>query len=296
MLSLITIGIPFYNNESTLADTLRSVFAQSFQDWELILLNDGSADGSLEIARAVRDRRVRVLTDDVNKGIGARRQQIIDAAAGELLAWQDADDLMHPDRLAIQHEYMQAHPSCGLVDNWTYAIDTENNIVSIHKLPKLELTMAAVIKNPCMLNGSSMGRVELYRANPYDLTLRRAEDWELWIRAYQNYEFGRVPQPLYFRRCVQAGGRLFEAKALRSLAYTRRVILKHGPRHIGLLRSLSFVAEHYARGYTRVGLSALGLQRLRPSAGKMVISDAELQSAQTALDRILATQIPGIDS
>ncbi|MEN6400626.1 MAG: glycosyltransferase, partial [Armatimonadia bacterium] len=63
---MVTVGLPFYNNESTLLDAVRSIFAQTFQDWELVLLDDGSTDGSLEIARSIDDPRVRVIADGQN--------------------------------------------------------------------------------------------------------------------------------------------------------------------------------------------------------------------------------------
>ncbi len=72
----VSIGIPFYNNEQTLVDTIRSVFAQTYQGWELILVDDGSSDRSLEIARSVDDERVRVITDGQNKKLPARLNQI----------------------------------------------------------------------------------------------------------------------------------------------------------------------------------------------------------------------------
>lgn len=293
---MITIGVPFYNNEATLRDMVRSVFAQTYEDWELILLDDGSSDSSLDIARSIRDDRVRVIAGGQNLGIGARRKEIVDYARGEFLAWQDADDLMHPDRLAIQLEYLNENHSCGLVDSWTYLIDTENTVVGISPMAKLDLNIEKVIAGPCMLNGAALGRIEMYRENEYDPTFRRAEDWEMWVRAYQTYEFGRIPQPLYFCRCVRANGRLFGLKTLKSLAYSRRVLLKHGPTHLGWRRSLTAVGEHYARGVARVVLSALGIQRLRPSENRTAISPDELQAATDAIRHILAVKVPGVDA
>ncbi len=65
----VTIGLPFHNNQTFLLDTIRSVFAQSFGDWELDLVDDGSSDNSLELARSIQDPRVRVFSDGVNKGL-----------------------------------------------------------------------------------------------------------------------------------------------------------------------------------------------------------------------------------
>src|SRR3954468_15780628 len=98
----VTIGLPFVNSGETLPNAIRSVFAQTYDDWELILCDDGSTDISLEIARSVRDARVRVLSDGKNVGLPCRLNQIAAVARGEMLARMDADDLMHPNRIAAQ--------------------------------------------------------------------------------------------------------------------------------------------------------------------------------------------------
>src|SRR5690554_4188978 len=90
----VSIGIPFFNAEAYLLDAIKSVFAQTHQNWELILLDDGSTDRSLEIARSIDDPRVRVYSDGQNKHLAARLNEIARLARYEYLARMDADDLM----------------------------------------------------------------------------------------------------------------------------------------------------------------------------------------------------------
>ena len=89
----ITIGIPFYNAEAYLADAIRSVFAQTYEDWELILIDDGSTDNSLAIARSVDDPRVRVYSDGKNKKLASRLNELTQLATYEFIARMDADDV-----------------------------------------------------------------------------------------------------------------------------------------------------------------------------------------------------------
>ena len=96
---MVTIGIPIFNAEATLLETVQSVISQTVRDWELILIDDGSRDGSLAIANSIQDPRIRVLSDGVNKGLPARLNQIVDEAKYDLIMRMDADDLMHPQRL-----------------------------------------------------------------------------------------------------------------------------------------------------------------------------------------------------
>src|SRR3990172_8588478 len=93
---LLTIGISFYNAERTLGDAIRSVFAQNICEWELILIDDGSKDRSLNIAKAIVDPRVRVISDGKRMTLAPRLNQIAALAKAPLLARMDADDFMHP--------------------------------------------------------------------------------------------------------------------------------------------------------------------------------------------------------
>ena len=98
----VSIAIPFYNAEKYLRDSIRSVFAQTHQDWELILMDDGSTDGSLAIAKSIKDSRVSVYSDGKNKKLAARLNEITKLAKYDIIARMDADDLMSPTRIEKQ--------------------------------------------------------------------------------------------------------------------------------------------------------------------------------------------------
>ena len=102
----ISIGIPFFNAERFLLDSIRSVFAQTHQDWELILVDDGSTDRSLEIAQSIADPRVSVYSDGKNKKLAARLNQIHTLAKFDFIARMDADDLMATDRIRRQLTFL----------------------------------------------------------------------------------------------------------------------------------------------------------------------------------------------
>ena len=114
---LLTVGIPFHNNEKTLLDAIRSIFSQTFQDWELILVDDGSTDDSLKLALSVEDPRVRVLpSDDQNRLLAARLNEITQAARGEFIARMDADDL-HRDMGSNARQRMVSNFTVDLIAN-----------------------------------------------------------------------------------------------------------------------------------------------------------------------------------
>ncbi|MGL5269675.1 MAG: glycosyltransferase family 2 protein, partial [Selenomonadaceae bacterium] len=111
----VSIGLPFYNDEKTLRYTIQSILLQSYTDWELILLDDGSTDGSLAIAKSIKDKRVRVVSDNENKGLAVRLNEIANLANGQYLARMDADDLMHPDRIKEQVLFLEENPEIDVV-------------------------------------------------------------------------------------------------------------------------------------------------------------------------------------
>src|SRR5438874_1140893 len=111
----LTIGLPVYNARLFLEDTLRSIFAQTFTDWELIAVDDGSTDGSGALLERLRDHRVRVFIEKGNRGLAARLNFIHENARGTYIARMDADDMMHPERMARQLAFLDQHPEVDVV-------------------------------------------------------------------------------------------------------------------------------------------------------------------------------------
>src|ERR1700730_5321173 len=107
---VLTIGLPMYNAGAFLEPALQSIFAQTFQDWELILVDDSSDDGSTELLRFIHDSRVRLLKNGPRRGLAARLNQIVRAARAPYLARMDADDMLDDSRLERQVNYLRGHP------------------------------------------------------------------------------------------------------------------------------------------------------------------------------------------
>jgi glycosyltransferase involved in cell wall biosynthesis len=182
---MITIGISIFNAEPTLLDAIRSVFAQTVKDWELILIDDGSTDGSLALARSIKDPRVRVVSDGVNKGLPARLNQIVDEAKFDLIMRMDADDLMHPQRLEKQLQVLQKNPEIDLVCSGLYSVD--NKLVlkgARHSIVPLCLTLGDVVHGRCQIvHASILVRKSWYLRNRYNPKSKRIEDYELFVGA-----------------------------------------------------------------------------------------------------------------
>lgn len=200
----ISIGIPFYNAEDFLADAINSVIKQSFTEWELILVNDGSTDKSLEIARSYekKDSRIRVLSDGSNKKLPYRLNQIIDESKGEYIARMDADDLIHPDRIKIQLEFLEKNNNFDLVSTGVVSINDKNQIRGIRCLENIYTDFSIVKRNYPIVHASVLARKSWYNRNQYDISLPRSEDFELWCRTISNNDLkiAVLPQALYYYR------------------------------------------------------------------------------------------------
>lgn len=197
---LVSIVIPFYNNERTLLDAIKSVFIQTYKNWELILLNDGSTDESLKIAISIHDNRVKVVSDGINRGLVYRLNQSPSLVNGQYIARMDGDDLMHPQRLEKQMSVFLKNPDLDLVDTGAYSIDESGNPIGVRGLIPINYSPSHILKNAMLLHASIIGKKEWFEKFPYDPIYVRAEDRELWIRSYKLSKFGRVMEPLYIVR------------------------------------------------------------------------------------------------
>ena len=125
----LTIGISFKNPGPFFGLALQSVFAQSFRNWELILIDDGSTDGSVELAGSLRDPRVRVYHDGQSKSLNVRLNELVRLATGKFFVRMDADDAMHPDRLQRQVEILEKNARSTVVGSAAYSMDKESRII-----------------------------------------------------------------------------------------------------------------------------------------------------------------------
>lgn len=110
---MISVVIPLYNKEQSIANTLQSVLKQTYQDFEIVIVNDGSTDHSVEKVAKVTDPRIRLIHQS-NAGVSAARNRGIEEAKGEYIAFLDADDEWKPDYLKTQHELTQKYPECSV--------------------------------------------------------------------------------------------------------------------------------------------------------------------------------------
>lgn len=202
IVSKVTIAMSFYNDEKTLAIAIKSILYQSYSDWNLILLDDGSTDDSLKVAREFKDSRICVYSDGINKGLAPRLNEIVHMAKGKYIARMDADDIMHPERLKLQVEYLDKHKDIDVVGTEAYSVDRHNRILGKRMMKPIPQKMADVFKGSIFIHPTIMGKITWFENNLYEegVWAVRAEDYELWCRSFRYSKFAVISSPLLFYR------------------------------------------------------------------------------------------------
>ncbi len=288
----VTIGIPFFNNEATLADAIRSVYAQTEQDWELILIDDGSTDHSFEIARSVVDSRVRLVRGDANRGLSARLNQIAGMARGRYLARMDADDFMHPERLARQIGVLDERPEVELVGTAMYSLDRADCPRGIRGDTQPDMSPIGVLKHAPLVHPTIMARTKWFLRNPYNEECQRSEDRELYVRTFSSLKFVQLREPLYFCR-EERSMRL--DKYLKSCREDQAIFRQYGPRFVGWPRTWALCLASVLKAETYRAFTALHAEGWLVRKRNHLVSEEQARQATDVLRRVLETPVPGLD-
>ncbi|MEN8626679.1 glycosyltransferase family 2 protein [Psychrobacter proteolyticus] len=202
----ISIGIPFYNAEKYLEDAICSILAQTHNYWELILIDDGSTDGSLEIAREFekKDSRIRVISDGLNKKLPYRLNQIIDESQHGYIARMDADDLISSTRIETQFNYLYKNPTIDLVSTGILSLKNDLTLVGYRctSSQKIITKADAIVGTTGIIHASIIAKKSWFNRNRYNENNSLAEDYELWLNAFlkNDLKVGFIEEPLYYYR------------------------------------------------------------------------------------------------
>lgn len=205
-MSKVSVLLSVYNGERYLAAALDSILSQSLTDWEFVIVDDGSTDGSADIIREYSrgDRRIVHLESVGNQGLIRALNRGIAACSGEYLARQDADDVSEPARLEVQAAFLSAHPGHVLVGSRFDEIDEEGRVLGAQRVPFFqtdsEIQRHKYRKNP-FAHSSVMIRKEVVIAvGGYREQSRHAEDYDLWLRILKRGKGHNLPDVLLHRR------------------------------------------------------------------------------------------------
>jgi len=194
---LVSIALSVFNGEATLGPAIRSVLLQTYQNWELIILDDASTDRSLNVIKQFDDERIRVISGDENLGLSSRLNMAMDLARGNYYARMDQDDICYPDRLQEQVSYLEAHKDVDLLA--TQALLFRDDGLDIGKLlvtTEHNLICRTAWAGFYVPHPTWMGRIEWFRKFRYQSYADGVEDQHLLYRSFRKSKFACLDKPL----------------------------------------------------------------------------------------------------
>lgn len=195
----VSVVLPVYNGAQWLEGAINSVLDQSYTNFELVVIDDGSKDHSWDLITRFSDPRIKAHRQ-TNRGLAATLNIGFELAVGPLVARQDQDDWMHPERLARQVVYMEAHPSCAAVGTWAEIREDDVFTGRNHKhaLGNASLRLNLMFDNPFVHSSMMLRRSAVLQVGGYceDKTLQPPEDYALWSNLAAKFEIGNIGELL----------------------------------------------------------------------------------------------------
>lgn len=200
----VTVLMAVYNDEAHLAESVASILTQDFEDFEFLIVDDASTDGSVTFLRELeaRDPRVRVLRNEVNAGLGFSLARGVREAVGDYVVRMDADDVAVPGRLRRQVEFLEQHPEADIVGSSAVEIDCQGKVGARRVMP---LEHAGIVDRiwacPLIHPTVAFRRQRILAVGNYNAALRRSQDYELWFRCVRGgLRFANLEEPLVYYR------------------------------------------------------------------------------------------------
>lgn len=243
----LAVLLPVYNAEKYLRECLDSILSQTVSDFELFVCDDGSTDGSFDILQeyAAKHSRIHVLSNPRNLGIVATRNHLLSAVSEktDFIAWIDADDVMFPDRLRRQREFLESHPGIGGVGSSLEIIDEGSRVTGFRHYPETPeeirrtLPRRNVLAQPALMIRRSL----ISQVGEYSSDCPVCQDYEYWLRCLEHSDFANLSEPLLHYRISST--QVKQSKLKQSLRITLQIQNEYF-RRIGQARPFSLLIHH----------------------------------------------------
>jgi glycosyltransferase involved in cell wall biosynthesis len=198
----LSVLMSVYNDSKYIKEAINSILNQTYQDFEIVIMNDGSNDNTEEIILNYNHPKIKYFASSENKGLAVRLNEGIQYCRGNYIARMDADDISLPNRFELQLQFLKTNEEYVLVGSAYYKIvDKENKVirkqVSEYSKLKTKLLFGNNIAHPSVMFNK---KIWLQSNCLYDETFRYAQDYELWTRLILNYKIANLKEPLIFYR------------------------------------------------------------------------------------------------
>ncbi len=194
----VTVLLPVYNGEKYLRESLASLLGQSYRAFELLVIDDGSTDASLDIIESVHDSRLKLVKNAGNQGLVYTLNRGLALAAGRFLMRMDADDIALPQRIERQLNFMRCHPTVGISGTWSRTFGAVEKPWETRFPVGHEDIVAHMLFHTALSHPTAMMDLAQMRSHhlAYDKQAQHAEDYDLWVRASACFHLANVPEVL----------------------------------------------------------------------------------------------------
>lgn len=192
----LSVLMPVYNAEDYLIEAIDSVLNQTYRDFEFIIIDDGSQDGSSHIIKSYSDPRIKYLRNETNLRISKALNKGIALAGGKYIARMDADDVCHPQRFEQQLTYLEKHPEIDIVGSWTCNFSDNFRYYNKTKTKPEQIKVKTLFGSP-FIHPSVMGKAAIFKAYKYSPDFVPSEDYEFWNRLTFHKEVVAANLPSY---------------------------------------------------------------------------------------------------
>lgn len=249
----LSVVIPVYNGEKYLEEAINSVLGQTFTDYELLIIDDGSTDSSIKIIQSIKDSRIRLLKNEKNQGVAYTRNVGLKEAKGEYLAWMDCDDLIEPNRLEIQIKYLRDNLEIGICGTALKRFGEGKPRVSILFYDS-EMIKAALLFYTSIRPATAMYRMNMIREAKlkYDPRLAVAEDYDFFFEASFHFPIKNIEQVLYFYRASESSIMKIYSERQQQLFDFHKIIYSKAFDKLEIPHSEKNFELHYSCGSTQL--------------------------------------------
>ncbi len=204
MTTPVTVLMSVYNGMPYIKDAIESILQQTFSDFKFLIFDDASTDGTSELLTqyALEDKRIQIITNERNCGLGANLARGVEMAQTPWIARMDSDDIAVPNRLELQLNYVLSHPHVRILGGYAFDIDSQGQIVSERKVPTGDRQIKKLVwTNPFIHGTVFLHRESILKVGSYSSKLTKRQDYELWFRCVKaGLELANLATPLIYYR------------------------------------------------------------------------------------------------
>ncbi|MBV5326811.1 MAG: glycosyltransferase family 2 protein [Chlorobium sp.] len=303
----VSIVMPVYNALPYLDEAIRSIFAQTYKNWELIIVDDASTDGSWEFVNRIRDPRVRLFRNEINMRGAFTTNKAIDLATGEYIAKMDADDISFPDRIERQVKYLLQNADVDAVGCGLYRVDKDMNLITVNRPPELHKDIIRFISvgrkfvfGPSfpITDGCLVTKKKWFQEWKYNPNIPYAYDFDQNLRSHYFSVFANISEPLYvYRRVGETSSWLSQTKAV---YYKLMSLMKYGFRKsnfgLSMLALISLVLRPFFAYLTSIYVIHIKKSAEINANEKDNKMGVNYQRITQALETVRRTEIPTMES